>query len=175
MFIFNLQYPCKRRHPYAFCHAKRESDVLGGWIGKICLSWRFVWQSGSKKDTVIFERKNIINKYKKLQRMHVCFPFRHGSYVGGWEVGVLDGFLSSAFVISPQKKALTSHFCISKHVENWKVKSTSYVYSFRNHILTFSDRVTCRYLRICSHLLKKSLRKTSLFMQYPCQKKLLYV
>ena len=121
----------------------------------------------------IFERKNIITKYKKLQRMHVCFPFHHGSYLGGWEVVELDGFLSSAFAISPRKKALTSHFYIPKHVENWIVKSTSYVY--RNHILTFSDRVTCRYLRICSHLLKKSLRKTSLFMQYPCQKKLLYV
>ena len=50
--------------------------------------------------------------------MDVCFPFHHGSYVGGWEVVVLDGFLNSAFVISSQKKALTSHFYISKHVEN---------------------------------------------------------
>ena len=50
MFIFNLQYPCKGRRPYPFCHAKRESDVLGGWVGKTYLSWRFVWQSGSKED-----------------------------------------------------------------------------------------------------------------------------
>ena len=50
MFIFNLQYFCKGRRPYPFCHAKRESDVLGGWVGKIYLSRRFVWQSGSKED-----------------------------------------------------------------------------------------------------------------------------
>ena len=24
--------------------------VLGGWVGKVYLSWRFVWQSGSKED-----------------------------------------------------------------------------------------------------------------------------
>ena len=27
----------------------------------------------------------------------------------------------------------------------------------------------CKYLQICSHLLKKSLKKRSLFMQFPCQ------
>ena len=31
----------------------------------------------------IFKRKNIISKQKKLKRMHVSFPFHHGSYVGG--------------------------------------------------------------------------------------------
>ena len=29
------------------------------------------------------KKKNIISKYKKLQRMHVCFRFHHGGYVGG--------------------------------------------------------------------------------------------
>ena len=75
--------PGKRRCPYPFCHAKRQSEYLRGWVGNIYLSWRFVWQSGSKEDMGFSKEKNIISKYKKLQRMDVCFPFHHGGYVGG--------------------------------------------------------------------------------------------
>lgn len=83
------------------------------------------------------KRKNIVNKYIKLL--------------------LLDGLLYSAFVISPWKKAPTSHFFCSQHVENGREKNyVLWVYSFRNYILTFKDRGTCRYLPICSHLLKKS-------------------
>ena len=51
-----------------------------------------------------------------------------------WEVLVLDGFLNSTFVLSPQKKAPTSHFYSSQHEreKNYLI----HVHSFRNHILT---------------------------------------
>ena len=77
--------------------------------------------------------------------MDVCFSFHMLSV---WEVQVLDEFLNSSFEFSLRQKAPTAH-----------------VHNFTNHILTFKDNGTCRYLWICSHLLKK----TSLFMQCPCQ------
>ena len=70
------------RRPYPFCHAKRQSDVLDEWV-KIYLSWRFVWQSGSKENLFqkkkIFNNKNIINRCKKWQPICVCFLLHHGT------------------------------------------------------------------------------------------------
>ena len=46
---------------------------------------------------------------------------------------VLEGFLNSALIISPLKKAPTSLFYSSQHAENRKEKNyVTYVYSFRN-------------------------------------------
>ena len=42
--------------------------------------------------------------------------------VATWEVLILNGFLNSAFTISPQKKAPTSHFYSSQHVEDGREK-----------------------------------------------------
>ena len=126
---------CKGQHPYPFWYAKAQSDVLGGWVGKniftmtFCVTKWFQRRSQSR-------RKNI-KKCKKLQLIYVCFPFHHGSLVDR-ELLVLEGFLNSAFVISPQKKAPTSLFYSLQHVQNGREKNYLIcVYSFSNHILTF--------------------------------------
>ena len=46
----------------------------------------------------------------------------HFIMVATLEVLVLDKFLNSSVVISPQKKARTSHFYSSQHTENGKEK-----------------------------------------------------
>ena len=98
-----------------------------------CVTKWFRWKSH-------FKRKNIIKEYKKSERTHVCFPFHT---VGTWEVLVLDGLLSSVFVISPRKKAPASHFYNSQHLENGRERSCiKCVCSFRKHILTFQDLFT---------------------------------
>ena len=48
----------------------------------------------------------------------------HFITVATWEVLVLDRFLNSVSVISPRKKATTSHFYSSQHVENGSEKTT---------------------------------------------------
>ena len=58
----------------------------------------------------VFKRKNI-NKYKTLQRRHVCISLHHGSYVGG--------------PYTQWKKAPTSHTFMVHNME----KTTSYVYT----------------------------------------------
>ena len=48
-----------------------------------------------------------------------------------WELLVLDGFLNSTFVLSPQKKAPTSHF-LAHNMKEKKIeekKTTSYMYT----------------------------------------------
>ena len=70
----SLQTNLKVLRPYPFCHTKCQPWVLvGGWL-KIYLLFCFVWQSGSKVIS-----KNIINKNKKLQLVHICFPFHHST------------------------------------------------------------------------------------------------
>ena len=134
-------------HPYPFCHVKCQSDVLGGWMGKTifvmyCMTKWFQGRSHLK-------RKNIINKYKKYKVSMSVFHM-----AATWELLVLDGFLNSAFIISLWKKAPTSHFHSSQHVEKrWERNYVMCVYSFRNHKLAFQDRGACRYLQICSNLL----------------------
>ena len=68
----------KGRRPYPFCRVKRQSDISGGWVGKDVFIMMFCVTKWFQRRSY-FERKNI-NKYKKLQRTHVCFPFHHGSY-----------------------------------------------------------------------------------------------
>ena len=76
---YNNSYLTQGRRPYPFCHAKRQSDFqMGGWVKYIfimmfCVTKRF------QRKSQHFKRKNIINKYKKLQPMYVCFPFHHGT------------------------------------------------------------------------------------------------
>ena len=72
-----------------------------------------------------FKRKNI-NKYKKIQYTHVCFPFHT---VATYEVLVLDGFLNSAFVISPPKKAPNSNFIAHNRYKTEEKETMSYVYT----------------------------------------------
>ena len=50
--------------------------------------------------------------------MHICFPFHQGTLCL-----VLEGFLNSALVISPRKKAPTLHFYSSQYVENRREKN----------------------------------------------------
>ena len=116
------------------CHLKRQSDVLSGWVGKTIIAMTFCVTKWFQRRSH-FKRKNIISKYKKLQRTYFCFPFHT---VATWEVLVLDGFLNSAFVICPRKKASPSDFYSSQHVENARERNyVTRVYSFRNHIRTF--------------------------------------
>ena len=73
-----------------------------------------------------------------IKDYNVGTPVFHYVAVATWEVLVFDRFLKSAFVISPRKKAPTSHFYSSQHVENRGEKNyVIRVYSNRNHILTF--------------------------------------
>ena len=70
------------RHPYPFCHAKRQTDVLGESVGKKYIYsdvLTFCLQSGSKEN-LISKEKIYINKNENLQRMHLCFPFYHGPF-----------------------------------------------------------------------------------------------
>ena len=54
----------KGRCPYPFCHAKRQSDVLGGWVGKrkffmtFCVTEWFRRKSHFKIKTIINKNKN---------------------------------------------------------------------------------------------------------------------
>ena len=48
--------------------------------------------------------------------MHICFPFHHGTCIS-------ERFLNSTFVISPRKKAPTSHNYSLQHVENGREKN----------------------------------------------------
>ena len=73
----------KGRRLYPFCHAKRRSDVFGGWAGKNIFIMTFCERTWFQIRSQ-FKRKNIIiNKNKKLQCTRISFPFHHGSYLGG--------------------------------------------------------------------------------------------
>ena len=63
-----------------------------------------------------FKRKNI-KKNIKLQRMHIGFPFHHGSSTG------IKGFLNCAVITRPWKNACTSLFYSSLHVESGREKN----------------------------------------------------
>ena len=84
----------KGQRSYPFCHAKLKFNVLGGWVGKNIFIMTFCVTKWFKRKSH-FKRKHIVNK--------VCTSVFH-------LITVLEGFLHSAFVTSPQKKALTSHF-----------------------------------------------------------------
>ena len=93
------------------------------------------WFQRKSQFQFLFKRKNIIKKYKKLQHTHVSFPFH---MIATWEVLVLNKFLNSTFAICPCKKAPTSHFYSSQHVENGREGNhVIQVYSFKDHVLTF--------------------------------------
>ena len=70
------------RRPYPFCHAKRQSDFLGGWVVKNIFIMMFCVTKWFQRRSD-FKRKNIMIKYKKLKRTYVCFPLHQGSYLGG--------------------------------------------------------------------------------------------
>ena len=70
----------------------------------------------------VFKRKNIIIKYKKLERRYVCFSFNHGSNVGGI-------CTRRVFKFCLCNQSAENHFYSSQHVENWRKKNTSYVYT----------------------------------------------
>ena len=119
---------------------------LGWWVGKTIFAMEFCVTKWFQRRSH-FKRKNI-NKYKKIQYTHVCFPFHT---VATYEVLVLDGFLNSAFVISPPKKAPNSNFHSSQQVQNGRERNyVIRVYSFRNHILTFIEvpADTCGFVHI---------------------------
>ena len=80
-----------------------------------------MWQSSSKEYPSVLKEKKIVKKYKKLQ------PFM--SVFHSITVIALDEFLNSALVIIPQKKAPTSYFYSSQHVQNGREKTMSYVYT----------------------------------------------
>ena len=67
-----------------------------------------------------FQKKKILTNIKNYNLCTSVFHFI--------TVLVLERFLSSALVISPQKKAPTSHFYSSQHVEDGREKAMSYVH-----------------------------------------------
>ena len=87
-----------------------------------------------------FKRKisTIIKKYN----VRTSFPFHT---IATWEVLVLDGFLNSAYVISPQKKALTSPFCSSQHAENGRERNTYTCTQFQE---SYTNILRQRYLQL---------------------------
>ena len=65
--------------------------------------------------TRLFQRRYGIFKKKFYKKINIKNCKEHTSVfhfitVAKWEALVLDGFLNSVFVISPRKKAPTSHF-----------------------------------------------------------------
>ena len=88
----------KGRRQYPCFHAKCQSDVLSGWVGKGKFIMTFCVTNWFQRKSN-FKRKNI-NKNKKLLRTHVCFPFHHGTCTRRVQV---QGYLY--FVTSPRKKA----------------------------------------------------------------------
>ena len=85
--------------------------------------------------------------------------------VATWEVFVFDGFLNSAFVISPQKITF-----IVRNMQKTEEKN------IRHMCIQFQEPYTNilkqRYLEVPTDLFtfaKKSLNKTSLFQRYLCQ------
>ena len=128
---------------FAFCYYLIRSDVhtnfvtqnvnlafwVGWWVSKNIFIMIFIHRKSH------FKRKNIVNKYKKLQRRHVCFPFHHGSYLGTCTRRVFK------FCVCNQSAEKGSHFTLLRKKErNYVIR----VYTFRNHILTW-------YLR-CFHV-----------------------
>ena len=77
IFISGILFCILGQTPYPFCHAKRESDVLGGWV---CQN-KFIMMFCVTK---WFQRKSHFKRKinKKLQRTHFCFPFHHGTCTG---------------------------------------------------------------------------------------------
>ena len=120
------------RRPYPFCHAKHQSNGLGGRVGKDIFIMTFCV-------TKWFQRKNIINKNKKLKLTHVCFPFHHGACTRR----VFKFSVHNQYT----KKAPTSNIYSSQYVENGREK---------NYLIS-----VYRYLWICSHLVNKSLKRTN--------------
>ena len=89
----------KGRRPYPFCHAKRQSDVLNGWMGKNKFIMTFCVTKWSQRKSQ-FKRKNIIKKkITKYARLLSILSWHFFTW-----------FLHSAFVISPRKEAPTSHY-----------------------------------------------------------------
>ena len=67
-----------------------------------------------QKKSQDFKRKNILSKYKNL-----CTSVFH----------FIMAFVLEGFLIIPQKKAPTSNFFSSQHVENGREKAMQYVYT----------------------------------------------
>ena len=91
--------------PYPFCHAKRQSDLLGGWVGKNMFIMTFCVTNWFQR--IPIQKKKYINKYKKLQCTHVCFPFHHVNYLGG--TGTRRVF---KFYLRTQSAEKGSHFTL---------------------------------------------------------------
>ena len=112
------------RRSYPFCHEKRQSDVLGGWMGKnifmFCVTKWFQRKSH-------FNRKNI-NSNKKLQRTYVCFPFHHGSCT--WTV-------SKFCLCNPRKKSPPSYFYSPQQEENRRDQWSSLECNVWNEVKDF--------------------------------------
>ena len=85
------------------------------------------------------KEKNIISKYKKLQRMDVCFPFHHGGYVGG------------TFT------RLVFRFCLRNHTTE-KGSDTR----------EKGSHITLLQFTICRKRKRKKLRHTCIQFQEPC-------
>ena len=108
IFISGILFCILGQTPYPFCHAKRESGVLGGWV---CQN-KFIMMFCVTK---WFQRKSHFKR--KIKNYNV-----HTSVFHFITVLVLEGFLNSAFVISPEFFAPTSHSS-SQNVEKGKAKN----------------------------------------------------
>ena len=132
---------------------------VGEWVGKNIFIVTFGVTKWFRRRSK-FKRKSIINKYKKLVYTRL-FSISSRQLLGRY-------LYLTGFVISLWKKAPTSHIYSSQHVENGREENYLLSgHSSRNHILT-----TQIYLQVPADLFmftEDILKKTSLFMQCPCQ------
>ena len=103
------------RFPYPYCHAKRQSDVLGGWVVNNIFIMTFCQTTWFQRKSH-FKRRNIISKKCNKERtsvFHFITVF----------VSCTRSILNSALVISPQKKTPISRFYSSQYVENGRERN----------------------------------------------------
>ena len=103
------------RCPYPFCHAKRQSDVLGGWVVKNIFIMTFCETRWFQRKSH-FKRKNIVSK--KCNKEHTSVFHFITVFVS-----CTRSILNSAFVISPRQKAPISRFYSSQYVENGRERN----------------------------------------------------
>ena len=102
---------------YSFCHVKRQSDVLGRWVGKNIFIMTFCVTNWLQRE-FHFKKIYIINKSEKIQRMHICFPFHYSTrtvfkfcfYNQSVEKG--SQFTLLWFTTSSKQKKKIRHMCI---------------------------------------------------------------
>ena len=68
----HLVYDLGRRQ-YSHCHAKRQTDVLSGWVGKFYPSWRFAWHTFKSVLTSLLYFKSSCLQLFVLLKISIAF------------------------------------------------------------------------------------------------------